>query len=169
MRLSVVSCLFHFSERILTLERTLIIIKPDAMQRGLTGEILRRFEARGLRIIGMKFMQVSRELAQKHYAIHEGKPFYEGLVNYITSSPVVVIALEGTNAVQSARNTIGATRPHEAAAGTIRGDFALEVGYNLVHGSDSVENGVAEVANFFSESELVSWSRVTDAWIFEKR
>jgi len=151
------------------MERTLIIIKPDAVQRGLTGEILRRFEARGLRIIGMKFIQVSRELAEKHYAIHKGKGFYEGLVAYITSSPVVVLALEGTNAVQSARNTIGATRPHEAAAGTIRGDFALEVGYNLVHGSDSVENGQIEVANFFDESELVSWSRVTDAWIFEKR
>jgi len=151
------------------LERTLIIIKPDAVQRGLTGEILRRFEARGLRIIGMKFIQVSRELAEKHYAIHKGKGFYEGLVAYITSSPVVVLALEGTNAVQSARNTIGATRPHEAAAGTIRGDFALEVGYNLVHGSDSVENGQIEVANFFAESELVAWSRVTDAWIFEKK
>jgi len=153
----------------LNLERTLIIIKPDAVQRGLTGEILRRFEARGLRIIGMKFIQVSRELAEKHYAIHKGKGFYEGLVAYITSSPVVVLALEGTNAVQSARNTIGATRPHEAAAGTIRGDFALEVGYNLVHGSDSVENGQIEVANFFAESELVAWSRVTDAWIFEKK
>ncbi len=151
------------------MERTLIIIKPDAVQRGLTGEILRRFEARGLRIIGMKFIQVSRELAEKHYAIHKGKGFYEGLVAYITSSPVVVLALEGTNAVQSARNTIGATRPHEAAAGTIRGDFALEVGYNLVHGSDSVENGQIEVANFFAESELVAWSRVTDAWIFEKK
>ncbi|MDZ4672370.1 MAG: nucleoside-diphosphate kinase [Phototrophicales bacterium] len=151
------------------MERTFIIIKPDAVQRGLTGEILRRFEARGLRIIGMKFMQVSRELAEKHYEIHKGKGFYEGLVNYITSSPVVAIALEGTNAVLSARNTIGATRPHEAAAGTIRGDFALEVGYNLVHGSDSVENGQIEVANFFTDAELVSWSRVTDAWIFENR
>lgn len=149
------------------MERTLIIIKPDAVQRGLTGEILRRFEARGLRIIGMKFMQVSKALAQKHYAIHEGKSFYEGLVNYITSSPVVVIALEGTNAVAAARNTIGATRPHEAAAGTIRGDLALEVGRNLVHGSDSVENGQIEVANFFTEDELVSWPRNTDPWIFE--
>jgi len=149
------------------LERTLIIIKPDAVQRGLIGEILRRFEARGLRIIGMKFMQVSEALARKHYAIHEGKPFYEGLVSYITSSPVVVIALEGTNAVAAARGTIGATKPHEAAPGTIRGDLALEVGRNLVHGSDSVENGQIEVANFFSESELISWSRNTDPWIFE--
>lgn len=149
------------------MERTLIIIKPDAVQRGLTGEILRRFEQRGLRIIGMKFMQISRELAARHYAIHQGKGFYDGLINYITSSPVVVMALEGTNAVQAARNTIGSTKPFEAAAGTIRGDFALEVGRNLVHGSDSVENGQIEVANFFSEQELVSWPRNTDPWIFE--
>jgi nucleoside-diphosphate kinase len=149
------------------LERTLIIIKPDAVQRGLTGEILRRFEARGLRIIGMKFMQVSRELAEKHYAVHKGRPFYDSLVNYIISSPVVAIALEGTNAIKAARGTIGATNPTEAAAGTIRGDFALEIGRNLVHGSDSVENGQVEVANFFTEAELVSWSRNTDEWIFE--
>lgn len=149
------------------MERTLIIIKPDAVQRGLSGEILRRFEQRGLRIVGMKFMQVSRELAQKHYAVHEGKPFYEGLVGYITSAPVVVIALEGTNAVEAARGTIGATNPSKAAAGTIRADFALEIGRNLVHGSDSVENGEIEIANFFSQDELVAWSRATDTWIFE--
>lgn len=151
------------------MERTLIIIKPDAVQRGLIGEITKRFEQRGLRIIGMKFMQVSRELAQKHYAIHEGKPFFAGLVDYITSSPVVVMALEGTNAIAAARNTIGSTRPHESAAGSIRGDLALEVGRNLVHGSDSVENGQVEVANFFSEGELISWDRNTDPWIFENR
>lgn len=149
------------------MERTLIIIKPDAVQRGLSGEILRRFEARGLRIIGMKFMQVSEALAKKHYAIHEGKSFFEPLVAYITSSPVIVIALEGVNAIQIARNTIGATRPAEAAAGTIRGDLAMEVGRNLVHGSDSVENGLIEVANFFHENELFSWTRDTDKWIFE--
>ncbi len=149
------------------MERTLIIIKPDAVQRGLAGEILRRFEQRGLKIAGMKFMQVSRELAQKHYAVHEGKPFYEGLVNYITSAPVVVMALEGTNAVEAARGTIGATNPSKAAAGTIRADFALEIGRNLVHGSDSPENGAIEVANFFSDAELISWARVTDTWIYE--
>jgi nucleoside-diphosphate kinase len=137
------------------------------VQRGLTGEILRRFESRGLRIIGLKFMQVSEALAQKHYAIHQGKPFYEGLVNYIVSSPVVVIALEGSNAVVAARRTIGATKAYEAEAGTIRGDLALEVGRNLVHGSDSIENGELEVANFFDDSELISWARNTDAWIFE--
>lgn len=148
-------------------ERTLIIIKPDGVQRGLTGEILKRFEQRGLRIIGMKFMQVSRQLAEKHYAIHRERPFFAGLVEYIISSPVVAIALDGPNAIQIARNTIGATRPHEAAAGTIRGDFAVEVGRNLVHGSDSAENGQTEVANFFTEAELINWSRATDVWIHE--
>jgi nucleoside-diphosphate kinase len=148
-------------------ERTLIIIKPDAIQRGLTGEILRRFETRGLRIVGMKFMQVSRALAEKHYDIHRERPFFASLVNYIISAPVVVAALEGTNAIEAARNTIGATNPSKAAAGTIRGDLALEIGRNLVHGSDSVENGLIEVANFFEESELVTWQRVTDPWIFE--
>ena len=149
------------------MERTFIIIKPDAVQRGLTGEILGRFEARGLRIVGMKFMQVSRALAEKHYAVHAERPFFAGLVNYIISSPVVVIALEGTNAVAAARKTIGATKPQEAEAGTIRGDLALEIGRNLVHSSDSVENGQIEVANFFTEAELVSWTRNTDPWIFE--
>jgi len=148
-------------------ERTFIIIKPDAVQRGLIGEIIKRFEQRGLRIIGMKFMQVSRELAEKHYAVHKERPFFNSLVEYITASPVVVMALEGTDAVAAARNTIGATKPTEAAAGTIRGDFGLEIGRNLVHGSDSPENGLIEVANFFTEEELVSWERNNDPWIFE--
>jgi nucleoside-diphosphate kinase len=148
-------------------ERTLIIVKPDAVQRGLTGEIIKRFEQRGLRIVGMKFMQVSQTLAEKHYAVHRERPFFNSLVNYIISAPVVVMALEGTDAVKAARNTIGATKPSESAAGTIRGDFALEIGRNLVHGSDSVENGAIEVANFFSDAELVSWGRNTDTWIFE--
>ncbi len=147
------------------MERTLIIVKPDGVQRGLIGQIIARFEQRGLRIIGMKFMQVPRALAEKHYAVHQGKPFYEGLVNYIISGPVVVIALEGPNAIQAARNTIGATRPNEAAAGTIRADFALTVDRNLVHGSDSPENGQIEVGNFFTGEELVSWARSADAWI----
>ena len=151
------------------MERTLIIVKPDAVQRGLTGEIIRRFEARGLRIVGMKFMQVSRELAEKHYAVHQEKPFFAGLVDYIVSSPVVVIALEGTNAIEAARGTIGATNPAKAGAGTIRGDFGLEIGRNLVHGSDSPENGLIEIANFFTAAELISWGRVTDPWIFEGR
>ena len=149
------------------MERTLIIVKPDAVQRGLTGEIIHRFERRGLRIIGMKFIQMSRALAEQHYGIHQGKPFYEGLVNYIISGPVVVMALEGTNAITAARNTMGATKCSDAAAGTIRGDFGLEIGRNLVHGSDSVENGVKEVGFFFKEEELVAWSRDVDGWIFE--
>lgn len=149
------------------MERTLIIIKPDAVQRGLIGEIIQRFERRGLRIIGMKFMAVSRELAERHYAIHQGKPFYEGLVSYITSAPVVVLALEGTDAITAARTTIGATKCSEAAAGTIRGDLGLEVGRNLVHGSDSVENGAAEVALWFNYDELIGWGRDVDPWIFQ--
>jgi nucleoside-diphosphate kinase len=159
----------HFSNtKDIPVERTLIIVKPDGVQRGLTGEIIRRFEQRGLRIIGMKFMHVSQELAEKHYAVHKERPFFAGLVQYITSSPVVAIALEGTNAIAAARMTIGSTKPFEAAAGSIRGDLALEVGRNLVHGSDSVENGQIEVANFFSEGELFSaWARNTDPWIFE--
>lgn len=149
------------------MERTLIIAKPDAVQRGLMGEILHRFERRGMRVIGMKFMQASRELAEKHYAVHQGKPFYPNLVNYITSAPVLVMALEGTDAIKAARTTIGATKCSEAAAGTIRGDFGLEMGRNLVHGSDSVENGAAEVALWFNEDELVAWGRDVDGWIFE--
>jgi len=146
-------------------ERTLIIVKPDGVQRGLTGEILRRFEARGLKIVGMKFMQVSRELAEKHYAIHVGKVFYDGLVEYITMGPVVAIALEGPNAVSAARGTIGSTKPNEANAGTIRGDLAVDINRNLIHGSDSVENGQVEVANFFSADELIAWTAADDAWI----
>ena len=150
------------------MERTLIIVKPDAMQRGLTGEVIKRFEQRGLKIIGMKLLQISRELAERHYAVHRERPFFGGLVGYITSAPVLVMALEGTDAVSAARMTIGATKPSEAAAGTIRGDFGLEIGRNLVHGSDSVENGEIEVGNFFADSELYSgWPRDVDGWVFE--
>jgi nucleoside-diphosphate kinase len=148
------------------MERTLIIVKPDGVQRGLAGEIISRFEKRGLKIIGMKFLTVSRALAEKHYEIHRERPFYAKLVDYITSSPSIVIALEGPNAVAAARKTIGGTRPQEAEAGTIRGDLALTVDYNLVHGSDSVENGQIEVNNFFAQEELLSgWSRNSDGWI----
>jgi len=147
-------------------ERTLIIVKPDGVQRGLTGEIIRRFEARGLRIVGMKFQSVSAELAAQHYAVHQGKDFYQDLIDYITSGPVVVMALEGPNAVNAARKTIGSTRPHESPAGSIRGDLAIEVSRNLVHGSDSVENAEAEVALWFTDEDLVGWQRDTDRWIF---
>ncbi|MEL6306560.1 MAG: nucleoside-diphosphate kinase [Chloroflexota bacterium] len=149
-------------------ERTLIIVKPDGVQRGLTGDIIKRFEQRGLRIIGMKLIHMSQELAEKHYDVHRERPFFADLVSYITSGPVVVMALEGTDAIGAARTTIGATKPSEAAAGTIRGDYALEIGRNLVHGSDSVENGEIEVGNFFADDELLSgWERSTDGWIFE--
>lgn len=150
------------------MERTLIIVKPDAVQRGLTGEIIKRFEQRGLKIAGMKFMQVPRALAEKHYAEHQGKPFYDGLVSYITSAPVVVIAFEGSNAVLAARGTIGSTKPHESTPGSIRGDFGLEVGRNLVHGSDSGDSSTRELALWFTDGELLSWGRATDPWVFEK-
>jgi nucleoside-diphosphate kinase len=149
------------------MERTLILVKPDGVQRGLMGEIIGRFERRGLKLIGMKFIQMSEELARLHYAVHEGRPFYEGLVAYITSGPVVAMAWEGNDAILAARNTIGATKPVEAAAGTIRGDLGMEVGRNLVHGSDSPENGISEVNLFFAEDEIVNWNRVTEAWIRE--
>ena len=149
------------------MERTLIIVKPDGVERLLIGPIITRFEQRGLKIVGMKMLQVSENLARKHYAIHEGKPFFEPLIKYITSSPVVVMALEGPQAVQVARNTIGVTKPAEAAAGTIRGDFGLEVGRNLVHGSDSPENAAAEIALWFDETELVTYDRAVDRWILE--
>lgn len=149
------------------MERTLIIIKPDGVERALIGPIITRFEQRGLKIIGLKIMQVSDELARRHYAIHEGKPFFEPLIEYITSAPVVVMALEGPQAVQAARNTIGVTKPVEATAGSIRGDFGMMVGRNLVHGSDSPENGQTEIALWFDESELISYQRLIDRWILE--
>jgi nucleoside-diphosphate kinase len=150
-----------------TLERTLVLVKPDAVQRGLIGEVTARLERRGLRLVGAKFMQVSRELAEQHYAIHKGKPFYEGLVNYIISAPVMAMVWEGPNAVAAVRQTMGATRPTEAAPGTIRHDFALTIGRNLTHASDTPENGQKEVSLWFKPEELVDWQRPLDAWIFE--
>ena len=149
------------------MERTLIIIKPDAVQRGLTGEIISRFERRGLRIAAMKMIWIDEPLAREHYAIHRGKAFYEGLISYITSSPVVVMVLEGKHAIEIARRTMGATAPAEAAPGTIRADFGLEIGRNLVHGSDGPETAEREVALFFDEEEILSWKRDTDRWILE--
>jgi nucleoside-diphosphate kinase len=148
-------------------ERTLVIIKPDAVQRGLIGEIITRFERRGLRLAGMKLIHIDESLAQRHYAIHKGKPFYEPLIRYITSSPVVVMVLEGNDAINIVRRTMGATKPAEAAPGTIRADFSLEIGRNLVHGSDSPETAAFEVPLFFGEDELLSYGRDTDRWIFE--
>jgi nucleoside-diphosphate kinase len=148
-------------------EKTLVLVKPDGVQRGLIGEVISRLERRGLRLVAARFMQVSQELAEQHYAVHKGKPFYDGLIRYITSAPVMAMVWEGPNAVAAVRQTMGATRPTEAAPGTLRHDFALEVGRNLTHASDSPENGEKEVALWFHPEELVSWERATDAWIFE--
>ena len=149
------------------MERTLILVKPDAVQRGLIGEVLGRLEARGLRIVGLRLMHVDEALARRHYAEHDGKPFFAGLVEYITSSPLVAAVLEGPDAIAAARQTMGATRPTEAAPGTIRGDLGLEVGRNLVHGSDGPESAAREIALFFGEEPLPSWDRDTDRWILE--
>jgi nucleoside-diphosphate kinase len=148
-------------------ERTLVLAKPDAVQRGLIGEVIARLERRGLKMTGAKFLQVSRELAEQHYAVHKGKPFYEGLVNYIISAPVMAMVWEGPNAVAAVRQTMGATRPTEAAPGTLRHDFALTIGRNLTHASDTPENGEKEVSLWFKPEELVAWGRPLDPWIFE--
>jgi nucleoside-diphosphate kinase len=149
------------------MERSLIILKPDAVQRGLIGPILTRLEQRGLRLAGLKMMQISESLARRHYAVHEGKPFFEGLVSYITSGPVIVAVITGNNVVQIVRTMLGATNPAQAAPGTIRGDFALDVGRNLMHASDSPENGEHEVSLFFQPDELLELSRSVDPWIYE--
>lgn len=149
------------------MERTLILVKPDGVQRGLIGEIIARFERRGLKLVGLKFIQMSQELAERHYAVHQARPFYASLVTYITSGPVVAMVWEGKAAVAAARATIGATNPVAANGGTIRGDFGLEIGRNLVHGSDSAENAVQEVNLFFTPEELVTWERSLESWISE--
>lgn len=149
------------------MERSLVLVKPDGVQRALIGEVISRLERRGLRLVAAKFMQVSRELADTHYAIHKGKPFYDGLISYITSAPVMAMAWEGPNAVAAIRQTMGATRPTEAAPGSLRHDFALEVGRNLTHASDTVENGANEVALWFRQEELINWNREVDRWVFE--
>lgn len=149
------------------MEKTLILVKPDGVQRGLIGEIIARFERRGLKLAGMKFMQMSEELAGRHYEVHKERPFYGSLVEYITSAPIVAMVWMGNDAIAAARATIGATKPVDASPGTIRGDFGMEIGRNLVHGSDSPENGEREASLFFNDDELVDWSRVTESWIVE--
>ncbi len=149
------------------MEQTLILVKPDGVQRGLIGAIISRFEQRGLKLVALKFIQMSRELAETHYAVHKERPFYNSLVDYIISGPVVAMVWEGKNAIAAARSTMGATNPVAAAPGTIRGDFGMEIGRNLVHGSDSPENAVNEVNLFFSAAERVTWDRITDSWIRE--
>jgi nucleoside-diphosphate kinase len=150
------------------MERSLVLVKPDAVQRGLIGEIILRLERRGLRLAGAKFIAVSQELARTHYAIHQGKPFYDSLIKYITSAPVMAMVWEGPDAVNAIRQTMGATRPTEASPGSIRHDFALEIGRNLTHASDTVENGKKEVALWFTDQELVTWERSIDQWVFEE-
>jgi len=146
-------------------ERTLVLIKPDGVQRGLIGAILARLEARGLKPVALKLMHMDRELAARHYAEHRGKPFYDSLVQFITSAPIVAAVFEGPRAVEAVRSAMGKTNPVEAAPGTIRGDLGLELTHNLIHGSDSPASAQREVALFFKESELISWRRDSDPWI----
>lgn len=148
-------------------QQTLIIVKPDAVQRALIGTILGRFEQKGLRITALKLLQIDRPLAERHYAVHHGKPFYEGLVQFITSGPVVVGVLEGPNAIEATRNLMGATNPVTAAPGSVRGELALEIGQNLVHGSDAPETAEYEIGLYFSPGEIVSYRRDVDRWIAE--
>jgi nucleoside-diphosphate kinase len=149
------------------MEKTLVIIKPDALQRGLMGRIISRLEERGLRFLALKLMRMDRSLAERLYAVHQGKAFFPGLVDYMSSRPVVVMAVEGREAVRVVRNTMGATDPLEASPGSIRGDWALEIGRNLVHGSDSPENAERELGLFFSAEELLDYRREIDPWVFE--
>ncbi len=144
------------------MERTLVLLKPDAIQRGLAGETIARLERRSLKIVGMKMLQMDEALADRHYAVHKGKPFFEGLVKFITSGPIIAIAFEGPNAVEVVRNAMGTTDPAKAEPGTIRGDLALDIGRNLVHGSDSPGTAEKELALFFSEGELLSYERSVD-------
>ena len=151
------------------MEKTLVIIKPDGVQRGLVGEIISRLERRGLRLVAAKMQSVTREHAERHYAVHKGKPFYEPLVSYIISSPVVVMAWEGNKAIEAVRQTVGATNPTAAAPGTIRADLALEIGRNLIHASDGPETAVFELALWFKPEELLDWQRDGERWVYEKQ
>ncbi len=149
-------------------ERTLILVKPDGVQRGLAGEIVSRLESRGLRIVGLRMMQVDEALAKRHYGEHEGKPFFDGLIDYITSSPIIAAVLEGTKAIEVVRRTMGVTDPAEAGPGTIRGDLGLELGRNLIHGSDGPDSAAREIALFFDDSQTFDYARDIDRWIFEE-
>lgn len=151
----------------MALERTLIILKPDAVQRGLMGRILGRFEDKGLKVVGAKFMQIDAELAATHYESHQGKPFYKGLVAFMTSSPVLVLALEGVASIAICRTMMGATFGSNADAGTIRGDFGVSNSFNLVHGSDSPEAAQRELSLFFAEGELLGWDRASEGWVYD--
>lgn len=149
------------------METTLIILKPDAVQRGLMGRIITRFEEKGLQIVGAKLMQISPELAATHYKDHQGKPFYNGLVGFMTSSPVLVMAVRGIGAITIARSMMGATFGSKAAAGTIRGDFGVSNSFNLIHGSDSPEAAVRELGLFFQAGEVLEFGRAGDRWVYD--
>ena len=149
------------------MDRTLVLIKPDALQRGLAGEILSRLERRGLKIVALRLMRLDEALARRHYAEHEGKPFVDSLVQFITSAPLIAAVFEGPNAVQVVRGIMGATDPQQAEPGTIRGDFGLYIQSNLIHGSDSPEAAQREIALFFEEGDILSWDRDLDRWVFE--
>lgn len=151
----------------MAMEQTLIIFKPDAVQRGLIGRIMSRFEDKGLKIIGAKFMQISPELAAVHYEVHQERPFYAGLVDFMTSSPVMVLALEGVGAIAMCRSMMGATFGSQADAGTIRGDFGVSNSFNLIHGSDSPEAAERELDLFFQEGEILDWNRASEGWIYD--
>jgi len=147
------------------MERSLVLVKPDAMQRGLAGVIISRLERRGLKIVAMKMLQMDKALAQRHYAIHQGKAFFNDLVEFITSSPIIAAVFEGEKAVEAIRQTIGETDPAKASPGTIRGDFGLDIGHNLVHGSDSTENAEKEISLFFSPEEILNYNKEIDRWV----
>ena len=149
------------------MQRTLVLVKPDGVQRGLVGAIIGRLEGRGLKLISLKMMRITKEVAARHYAEHQGKPFYDGLIAFITSGPVVAMIWEGREAVSVVRNLIGATDPLKASPGTIRGDLALDLGMNLIHGSDSPERAETEIALFFNKGELHGYERTADRWIRE--
>ena len=149
------------------MEQTLVLVKPDGVQRGLTGEIIGRLERRGLKLVAMKLMQVDDALAHRHYGEHVDRPFFAGLVSFITSGPVVAMAWEANNAVEIVRSTMGVTNPANAAPGTIRGDLGVDIGRNLIHGSDSPESAARELALFFKPEEILSYSRSNDGWIVE--
>lgn len=149
------------------MERTYLMVKPDGVQRSLAGEIISRFEKKGFKIIGLKMLQISRETAEKHYGEHVGKPFFAGLVDFITSGPVVAMVLEGSGVISAAREMMGATNPLKAAPGTIRGSYGIDTGRNIIHGSDSPESAAREISLFFKEDELFSYDRDVDRWIYE--
>ncbi|BAW95780.1 nucleoside diphosphate kinase [[Synechococcus] sp. NIES-970] len=149
------------------MERTFVMVKPDGVQRGLVGDVIRRFEAKGFKLVGLKLVSVSRELAEQHYGVHRERPFFGGLVEFIISAPVVAMVWEGKGAIASARKLIGATNPLDAEPGTIRGDFGVDIGRNLIHGSDGPDTAASEIALWFNEGELASWEPAAQAWLYE--